>query len=462
MKIKYIAMAIAGLCCAQALATNTSSGIEQKLAELESRLASAEQRAANAEAQIQALQQQSVKTPPSATVSVQSEQTAAAAPQDVLPKLTLSGYGDLKIYGDVEFNMDAASRTGSLTSLHPTANSDWASGGNERWDINGRILLGFDGYRRMDNGYFAGFSAQPLADMTGSMNLDDAVFFFGQENDWKVKVGRFEAWDMFPLNQDTFVEYSGNTANDLYSDGYGYIYMMKEGRGRSDSGGSFLMSKTLGNWYFEVNTLLEDGSALFVDKQYHGAELVNDKNVAYVRPVIAWQNGRFSTAIAMESNLVNNAYGYRDSSGRWIDQSDRTGYGWTMTWNGQQTDPQDGVVVNLSTAYLDAVDETDFTAGVNALWHNVELGYIYAHNNIDRFDSATFDADCGGDCWVTDPGSYDIHTIHASYLFPNVMNMKNFNIYLGAYASWVESDPKEGNGSEDSRYGGRVRFKYYF
>jgi hypothetical protein len=29
--------------------------------------------------------------------------------------------------------------------------------------------------------------------MTGKMNLDDAVFFFGQENDWKIKIGRFEA-----------------------------------------------------------------------------------------------------------------------------------------------------------------------------------------------------------------------------------------------------------------------------
>ena len=57
-------------------------------------------------------------------------------------------------------------------------------------------------------------------------------YSFWPENDWKVKVGRFETYDMFPLNQDTFVEYSGNTANDLYSDGYGYIYMMKEGRGR--------------------------------------------------------------------------------------------------------------------------------------------------------------------------------------------------------------------------------------
>lgn len=69
--------------------------------------------------------------------------------------------------------------------------------------------------------------------------------------------------------------------------------MMKEGRGRSDSGGNFLLSKTIDNWYFEVNTLLENGSTLYTEKQYHGMDLSNDKNVAYVRPVIARQNGRF-------------------------------------------------------------------------------------------------------------------------------------------------------------------------
>lgn len=113
--------------------------------------------------------------------------------------------------------------------------------------------------------------------MNGKMNLDDAAFFFGQQDDWKIKIGRFEAYDMFPLNQDTFIEYSGNTANDLYSDGYGYIYMMKEGRGRSSSGGNFLLSKNLDNWYFEVNTLVEDGSSLFVDQRYHGNALDNSK-----------------------------------------------------------------------------------------------------------------------------------------------------------------------------------------
>ena len=454
MYIKTLALLVSACYPMSLLASTPTVSVEEKLAQLESRLASAEARAAKAESQIADLQQEKNASP----VSVVS----AEPPSEPAPKLTLSGYGDIRFYGDVEFNMDAASRSNSLTSMRTSANKDWAPSNNERWDINGRLLLGFDGYRRNDNGQFAGFTVQPLADLTGKMNLDDAAFFFGQEKDWQIKVGRFEAYDMFPLNQDTFVEYSGNTANDLYGDGYGYIYMMKEGRGRSDSGGNFMLSKNIDNWYFEVNTLLEDGSALFVDKQYHGMDLDNDKNVAYVRPVIGWSSGRFSTAVAMESNVVNNAYGYRDASGQWIDQSDRTGYGLTMTWNGQKTDPDNGVVLNLNTAYLDASDETDFTAGVNGLWKNVELGYIYAHNEIDKFNAAGLNDDCDGDCWITDPGNYDLHTLHASYLFPNVMNMKNFNIYLGAYASWIEAHPYDGQDESDSRYGGRVRFKYYF
>lgn len=396
MRVKYLALLMSSFFATGVMAAKSTVSLEEKLAQLEARLESAESRAANAEAQIQAIQQQQATQAKRApTVAVESLEPVTAP---AVPKLSLSGYGDIKFYGDVEFNMDAASKTGGLTSIKTSANEDWASGNHERWDINGRILLGFDGYRRMEDGNFAGFSVQPLADLTGTMFLDDATFFFGNENNWKIKVGRFEAYDMFPLNQDTFVEYSGNTANDLYSDGYGYIYMMKEGRGRSDSGGNFLMSKTIDNWYFEVNTLLEDGSKLFVDQKYHGVDLENDKNVAYVRPVIAWQGDTFSAAAAMEKNVVNNAYGYYDQSGQWVDQSERTGYGLTLTWNGQKNDPDNGVVFNASTAYLDATDETNFTAGMNGLWRNFELGYIYAHNQIDEFNTANFDADCDNDC----------------------------------------------------------------
>jgi len=455
MKRTAIAVAIGCLLVANsATAKSTPLSVEQRLQLLEDRLVSAENRAEKAEQEVQVLKAQQttdrkeIKEVQERVVVKSETPTTETAKNAASPALSLSGYGDLKIYGDVEFNMDAESRKGALIS-----NSDDS---NERWDLNGRILLGLDGMRKLENGYFAGFSAQPLADMTGSMDLDDAVFFFGRENDWKIKVGRFEAYDMFPLNQDTFVEHSGNTANDLYDDGHGYIYMMKEGRGRSDSGGNFLMSKQIDNWYFELNTLLEDGTALFTDTQYHGRDMEQEKNVAYVRPVVSWSEGAFSMAAAMESNLVNNAYGYYDANGQFVDQSSRTGYGMTMTWNGLKNDADNGIVWNLNTAYLDASDEKDFSAGVNALWHRFELGYIYAHNKIDEYSGVI----CDDDCWIDEAGTYDIHTIHASYQIPNVMDMQNFNIYLGAYWSKLQGDSDIG--SDDDRYGGRVRFKYFF
>lgn len=447
MKILWIGCVLtsvfSGVVCAQ-----ENLSLEARLAQMESRLKATEARAASAEAEIRALKRQDAP-----------RAVASAAPAK--PSLQVNETDELKFYGDVEFNMDGASRTGGLTSLKTSANKDWTPGEKERWDINGRILLGFDGMRKGADGKYAGFSVQPLADMNGKMNLDDAAFFFGRQDDWKIKIGRFEAWDMFPLNQDTFIEYSGNTANDLYSDGYGYIYMMKEGRGRSNSGGNFLLSKNLDNWYFEVNTLVEDGSSLFVDQNYHGNALDNRKNVVYVRPVAAWQSGPWTVAAALESNLVNNAYGYQQENGRFRDQSSRTGYGMTMSWNTQRIDAENGAVVNLSTAYLDAAEEKDFSAGINALWHRVELGYIYAHNKIDRFNMAGVNADCDSDCAILAPGRYDIHTLHTSWQLPEIMDLPNFNIYLGAYASWLDASASE-SGSNDDRYGARVRFKYLF
>ncbi|MCY0725881.1 carbohydrate porin, partial [Klebsiella pneumoniae] len=66
-----------------------------------------------------------------------------------------------------------------------------------------------------------------------------------------------------------------------------------------------------------------------------------------------------------------------------------------------------------------------------------------------------------GDCAILTPGRYDIHTIHASWQLPNIMDMPNFNIYLGAYASWLDSSAQQ-SGNDDERYGARVRFKYFF
>ncbi|MDA8478687.1 carbohydrate porin [Citrobacter sp. Awk 4] len=463
MKKSTLALAIGLLLVANnSFAKTQRMTLEQRLEQLESRLEAAENRAAKAETQLQQLQTQQTSEireikAAQGNTPVKGQTTEAEIKKNAsTPNLLVSGYGDLKIYGDVEFNMDAESNHGLLAMTNANVDHDPT---NEKWNINGRILLGFDGMRKLENGYYAGFSAQPLGDLSGSVNIDDSVFFFGKENDWKVKVGRFEAYDMFPLNQDTFIEHSGNTANDLYDDGSGYIYMMKEGRGRSDAGGNFLVSKQIDNWYFELNTLLEDGTSLYNDDDFHGRTMEQQKNVAYLRPVISWSQGAFSVAAAMESNVVNNAYGYTNEQGQFVDQSDRTGYGMTMTWNGLKTDADNGVVVNLNTAYLDASNEQDFTAGLNALWKRFELGYIYAHNKIDDFEGVV----CDDDCWINNEGTYDIHTLHASYQFANVMDMQNFNIYLGMYYSILDSDGDGINGDDsDDRYGARVRFKYYF
>lgn len=107
-------------------------------------------------------------------------------------------------------------------------------------------------------------------------------------------------------------------------------------------------------------------------------------------------------------------------------------------------------------AYLDAEQEKDFTAGINSVWNNIGLGYIFAANYIKTFNPNYRD---NGE--ISAKGKYKLHTINASYLISNVMDMDNFNIYLGTYLSRLERDEKQGGGN-DNRYGARVRFKYFF
>ncbi|MBS7785035.1 carbohydrate porin, partial [Providencia stuartii] len=387
MKTKLLATAVSlGLAMPVITEANTSSlSIEQRLALLEQRTLAAEKRAELAEQKAanleKALQNRQVINQPINNTTATTNHTEA-------PHLieTNSQYGKLKLYGDVEFNTDIASKKGQLTSVNTQAGKDKDFGDYDKWGINGRILIGLDGERSLKNNNYAGFSVQPLANINGQIGLDDAKFYFGKKESWQIKLGRYEAYDMFPLNQDTFIEYSGNTANDTYSDGFGYIYMMKEGRGRSNSGGSMMFNTKYDNWYFETNLLIEDGTSIFTDGEYHGRKQINKKNVIYVRPVIAWNKDNFKVAAAIESNVIKNAYGYEDkNTGEFKNQSKRNGYGLTLGWNSLKDDPTNGIDVNWSTAYLDASNETDFTTGANILWRRLQLGYIYAHNDIKSY-----------------------------------------------------------------------------
>ncbi|QHQ17125.1 porin [Pectobacterium parmentieri] len=494
MRIKKTSLAIGILLSASPLFVNAESslsGIEARLNSLEKRAIDAETRAASAEQKAARLEQliTNKNTPLKNTSSVNIEQRIATLEkhsdqaqanatlanekvnqlekrQNVAEKSNSfvgnnSNWGKLKLYGDVEFNIDAASRKGQITSMHTQAGS--GSGDfkdKERWDLNGRILIGLDGERALSNGNRAGFKVQPLANMSGSMGLDDAVFYFGKDNKWNFKIGRYEAYDMFPLNQDTFVEHSGNSANDLYADGFGYVYMMKEGRGRSNNGGAMNLSSTYNDWYFEVNTLVENGSKVFKDEKYHGRKLDNRKNVVYVRPVVAWKKDNLTIAGAMDANVIRNAYGYQNTDGKFEDQSRRTGYGLNLNWDNLKDNSENGIVTNLSTAYLDAKNESDFSVGGNVLWRKLQVGYIYARNDIKYYQrNNNSDQDK-----ALRPGKYDIHTVFTSYELPNILEMDNFKTYLGAYYSYINGhgDMTSVDSSDKDRYGARIRFKYLF
>lgn len=366
--------------------------------------------------------------------------------------------GKLKLYGDVEFNLDAASKKVQLTSAKSSVDKDFDANNTEKWDVNGRILIGLDGYRELSNSNYAGFSVQPLADLSGSMNLDDAAFFFGNKSDeWNIKIGRFEAYNMFPLGQDTFVEHSGNTSNDIYNDGFGYIYQLKEARGRSGSGGSIQLTKNIDNFNFELNSMIKNGTTLF-NGTYHGYNIENKKNVIYLRPVVSWRNNDFSIAAGMEANIIKNAYGYYNKKGSWVDDSKRIGYGLTTSWNsvGDWDKTLDGIIINASLAYMDADRENDFSAGVNINYTGMALGYIFANNDIKDFNP-TFT----NNGYLDSEGKYKIHTVYSSYLISDVMGMKNFETVIGAYWSHLSLSEHQ-EGKSQNRYGGRVRFKYYF
>ncbi|WP_369427384.1 carbohydrate porin [Providencia sp. PROV236] len=462
MKTKLLATAVSlGLAMPVITEANTSSlSIEQRLALLEQRTLAAEKRAELAEQKAanleKALQNRQVINQPINNTTATTNHTEA-------PHLieTNNQYGKLKLYGDVEFNTDIASKKGQLTSVNTQAGKDKDFGDYDKWGINGRILIGLDGERSLENNNYAGFSVQPLANINGQIGLDDANFYFGKKESWQIKLGRYEAYDMFPLNQDTFIEYSGNTANDTYSDGFGYIYMMKEGRGRSNSGGSMMFNTKYDNWYFETNLLIEDGTSIFTDGEYHGRKQINKKNVIYVRPVIAWNKDNFKVAAAIESNVIQNAYGYEDkNTDEFKNQSKRNGYGLTLGWNSLKNDPTNGIDVNWSTAYLDASNETDFTTGANILWRRLQLGYIYAHNDIKSY-ALNYDSDIDNEV-IFGPGKYDIHTLYTSYELPNILDMDNFKIYIGAYYSVIDGKDIEVKNSDKDRYGSRVRFKYLF
>ncbi|WP_117234169.1 carbohydrate porin [Vibrio maerlii] len=341
--------------------------------------------------------------------------------------------GNFSIGGNVELNFNYQDRDMKDDS---------------EFNQDGRVLIEFAGQKFSDNGHYVGVKAQPLFESTGNVAMDDAYFEFGKVDGWGVKAGRFEAYDMFPVGLDVFLEYSGDTSNELYVDGTSYVYQMKEARGRG-ADGQIMYSQDFGGLYVEVGAMIGDRTNFFADGvggTYHGQQINDDAKDSFaLRPVVGYSVGDFSFAAAIETQLVKDALTVTQG-GKTIDLMDRTGYGLTGTW------AKEDITVNANLAYMDAVDETNMSAGLNAVYKGFGLGYIYGTSEYENKEISGYAE-----------GDVDVNTVYASYEFADVLSVQDFSVLLGTYYTTVDNKTNDANAfDEHDDFGARVRLFYEF
>ncbi|ASG00043.1 carbohydrate porin [Vibrio anguillarum] len=292
--------------------------------------------------------------------------------------------GVFSIGGDVEFDINLRDKNAT-----------------DKQELNqdGRLLVQIAGERSVSGDRYIKAQAQPLLKTTGDVELDDAWIAFGQANNWELRVGRYEAFDLFPVGQDTMLEYA--TAEP---------YRANAARGRGDNG-QVGFSKTADNLYFELSTKFEKNAT------------TADKNAVFVRPVVAYQIvDSVRVAAGLEANLTADD---KDAA------NDFLGYGATVNYSANDL----SINVNYAFRDFDKTKQEDTTIGANLLFKGFGLGHVYG------------DVDKGT--------SEKVNTTYASYQFANVMDVEDFSVYLGTYYSKVDD-------TENKDLGMRIRLKYFF
>ncbi|ASG07605.1 porin [Vibrio sp. V09_P4A23P171] len=292
--------------------------------------------------------------------------------------------GVFSIGGDVEFDINLRDKNAT---------------DKQHLNQDGRLLVQIAGERSVSGDRYIKAQAQPLLKTTGDVELDDAWIAFGQANNWELRVGRYEAFDLFPVGQDTMLEYA--TAEP---------YRANAARGRGDNG-QVGFSKTADNLYFELSTKFEKNAT------------TADKNAVFVRPVVAYQIvDSVRVAAGLEANLTADD---KDAA------NDFLGYGATVNYSANDL----SINVNYAFRDFDKTKQEDTTIGANLLFKGFGLGHVYGETETTN--------------------TVKVNTTYASYQFANVMDVEDFSVYLGTYYSKVDD-------TENKDLGMRIRLKYFF
>ncbi|MEJ6078390.1 carbohydrate porin [Vibrio sp. 1-Bac 57] len=303
------------------------------------------------------------------------------------------------------------------------------------FNSGGRLKFLFDGQRTLENGHFVGFNLHPIWRQNGNDNNGNAheiTLQFGVVNDWSIKAGHFEATTLSYQGQDTYFV----TANST-------VYRAKQFRGRTGYP-QITFTKTLNdNFGFELTAQSRDD----------GSTMVARPLVTYDTDTVSMAFG-FEIPVATDSSDIagkdvasfitandNVKDDFNDSS-KVVDDGNAW-FGSAVTGIYKVTND---LALNARMGYLSDKrindnEATSFSMGVGAQYQNFYIATLYGARNADKNANDTEEL-----------------RIYTSYKFPSVLDLENFDIYLGA----GYTQTKIGDNSKESAIGGRVRLKYHF
>lgn len=252
----------------------------------------------------------------------------------------------------IDANIELDSTYNSGSALKSTTPGQDKTG----MDQSGRLELNIS--QKAGNEYFVAGRATFLAQKGGGAGTDDLWAQLGS-NSASIKLGRFEAADLFPVPQDTVVNHAGT------------VYYANFLRGRTDkfhAAGIFTPSGALN---FELGLIDATDSAL------------GTTGVKGARPVVTYASGPLTLKLGAEFGKY--------LSGRNVD-----GIGANVGYTAGLV----GLNFNFAQGKQDAATDNKLSSfGVNAQYGPFFAGYIAAKNE-----------QAGGD--------NQIQTIHASYNIP--------------------------------------------
>ncbi|MEJ7138274.1 carbohydrate porin [Amphibiibacter pelophylacis] len=103
--------------------------------------------------------------------------------------------------------------------LNPTITNRTATSNSNSVDTDGRVEVNLAARKSLADNYFVAGRGTLLLKLDGTTAVDDAWGQFGTKL-WDVKLGRFEAMDLFPLGKDTLVVDARLVGDSEYAFGY--------------------------------------------------------------------------------------------------------------------------------------------------------------------------------------------------------------------------------------------------